>query len=122
MTLSQNAKALIDLRNWADTHLPTYRSRICDDLALTVLSEADQDAPVALKKLYRMLPYSEAHLRRQLRRLEDDSWVQMKPHPIDARNRFIEPTSKMLQAYREYFLLYLTLASKISGSFKAQQL
>jgi DNA-binding MarR family transcriptional regulator len=121
MNYGQTAKVLIEKRNWADSHLPTYGTLICYDLALHVLRAVGGETPVALKQLYRTLPYSEAHLRRQLRRFEEDQWVRSRPHPDDARNRFVEPTEKMLSAYREYFLLYLAVAASISANVESRQ-
>lgn len=113
---SENAKALIKIRNWANANLPVYGSLICYDLALHVLA-VDGASPAGLKQLYGTLPYSEAHLRRHLRRLERDEWISLKQHPADARNRSIEPTAKMLNAYRDYFLLYVTPAAAGVGGF-----
>ena len=119
MTHRRNAEALIELRNWAGAHLPVYDSLICYDLALHVLCAAGEERPVGLKQIYRALPYSEAHLRRHLRRFEQDQWVRLKQHPSDARNRLIEPTEKMLSAYRDYFLLYVAVAATIAASDRA---
>ncbi|MBI3701606.1 MAG: hypothetical protein HY242_14335 [Afipia sp.] len=121
MNYGQAAEVLIEQRNWANRNLPTYNTLICYDLALQILSAVGGDTPVGLKQLYRRLPYSEAHLRRQLRRFEEDQWVQSRPHPDDGRNRFIEPTDKMLRAYREYFLFYLSVAASISAYLESQQ-
>jgi hypothetical protein len=113
MNYSRSAKALIELRNWGDANLPTYGSLICYDLALHLLSGVGEERPIGLKQTYLALPYSEAHLRRNLRRFEQDNWVELKQHPDDARNRLIEPTEKMLNAYREYFLLCIAVSASI---------
>jgi hypothetical protein len=115
MNYSRNAKALVELREWGNAHLPTYGSLICYDLALHVMASVGHTT-VSLKQVYMALPYSEAHLRKHLRRFEKDDWVLMKRHPEDARNRMIEPTQKMLDAYQQYFLLYLTVAANIVAS------
>ena len=115
MNFSRNARALVELREWGNAHLPTYGSLICYDLGLHVMASVGKET-ASLKQVYRALPYSEAHLRRHLRRFEKDEWVLLKQHPDDARNRTIEPTQKMLSAYQEYFLLYLTVATNIATS------
>ena len=74
MNYSRNARALVELREWGNAHLPTYGSLICYDLGLHVMASVGKET-ASLKQVYRALPYSEAHLRRHLRRFEKDAYL-----------------------------------------------
>lgn len=73
----------------------------------------DSTPTFGLKQLYSILPYSEPQLRRHLRRLEQENWVLVRQDPVDARNRHVLPTEKMLDAYSNYFSLFYATAEKI---------
>ncbi len=67
-----------------------------------------------LKQLYSVLPYSEPQLRRHLRRLEQENWVLVHQDPVDARNRHVAPTEKLLNAYSDYFRLVVSAAALLN--------
>lgn len=63
-----------------------------------------------LKQLYNVLPYSEPQLRRHLRRLEQENWLLVNQDAVDARNRRVAPTEKLLNTYAHYFKLLASAA------------
>lgn len=108
---TQKARAIITLNDWCRANLPTDGSPIAHELSLHIVMNYDNTAPTfGLKQLYSILPYSEPQLRRHLRRLEQDNWVQVLQDPVDARNRHVEPTDKMLNTYADYFSLVVSTA------------
>ena len=111
---TQKARAIIALNDWCRANLPTDGSPIAHELSLHIVMRYNSTPTFGLKQLYNILPYSEPQLRRHLRRLEQENWVLVQQDPVDARNRHVQPTEKMLDAYSTYFSLFLSTASKIA--------
>lgn len=108
---TQKARAIIDLNNWCRTNLPTEGSPIAHELSLHIVMNNDAAPSFGLKQLYSVLPYSEPQLRCHLRRLEQENWVLVNQDAVDARNRHVAPTEKLLNAYADYFRLVASAAT-----------
>lgn len=106
----QKARAIIDLNNWCRANLPTEGSPIAHELSLHIVMNYDGAPSFGLKQLYNVLPYSEPQLRRHLRRLEQENWVLVNQDAVDARNRRVAPTEKLLNTYAHYFKLLASAA------------
>ena len=107
---THKARSIVAMNDWCRTNLPTDGSPIAHELSLHIVMNYDTAPTFGLKQLYSILPYSEPQLRRHLRRLEQDKWVFVSQDPIDARNRHVEPTDKMLNTYADYFKLFVSTA------------
>lgn len=110
---NKKARAIIALNNWCRTHLPTEGSPIAHELSLHIVMNYDAVSSSGLKQLYGVLPYSEPQLRRHLRRLEQENWVLVHQDEIDAHNRHVAPTEKLLNAYAAYFRLVASAATEL---------
>lgn len=108
---NQKARAIIAMNGWCRANLPADGSPIAHELSLHIVMNNDRAPIFGLKQLYGVLPYSEPQLRRHLRRLEEDNWVLVLQDPVDARNRYVEPTDKMLSTYENFFRLVINTAS-----------
>lgn len=107
------ARAIIAFNDWCRANLPTDGSPIAHELSLHIVMRYNTTPTFGLKQLYSILPYSEPQLRRHLRRLEQENWVLVRQDPVDARNRHVQPTEKMLDAYTTYFTLFLSTAASL---------
>lgn len=107
---NHKARAIIALNDWCRANLPTDGSPIAHELSLHIVMNNDTAPIFGLKQLYGILPFSEPQLRRHLRRLEQDNWVMVLQDPVDARNRHVEPTDKLLNTYEDYFRLVFSTA------------
>jgi DNA-binding MarR family transcriptional regulator len=110
---TDKARAIITLNDWCRANLPTDGSPIAHELSLHIVMRFDSNPTLGLKQLYSTVPYSEPQLRRHLRRLEQENWVLVRADPVDARNRHVLPTEKMLDAYANYFSLFHSVAEKL---------
>lgn len=110
---THRARAIIALNDWCRSNLPTEGSPIAHELSLHIVMRYKSAPTFGLKQLYGVLPYSEPQLRRHLRRLEQQNWVTVLQDPVDARNRYVEPTDKMLTTYDDYFRLVVATAMRL---------
>jgi DNA-binding MarR family transcriptional regulator len=94
--------AILKVRNWEETHLPIFQSALAFDLLAVVTHHTLQTAPVSLKKLFASLDYSEAGIRKHLKRVIRDEWIKLEGDGADKRVRVVVAQPKLIELFDEY--------------------
>lgn len=99
--------AVIAARRWQHHHFGVIGGQLAFDLVAVVMAHRltgglRPGRDLTVKHLVASLPYSEAGVRKKLRRVLADGWVQMVPSPHDGRVRVIKPRAKLMDAWAEY--------------------
>jgi hypothetical protein len=109
MSIKKNHKALIPftesvirVREWERKYLPIEQSQLALDLFLIISYNTLIDKPLNLKLLFHSTGFSEAGIRKHLRRLLADEWCHLIGEERDKRLRFVVAQPKMLLALSEY--------------------
>ena len=89
MSLNEFARELLKLRAWLHRSMPDYGSFVSHDLMLTVIANAGHRDGINLKQIYRSLPYSESNIRRYLRMLESDGWIDVRKASKDQQRPLV---------------------------------
>ena len=97
--ITENA---IRVREWEKNNLPIEQSALALDLFLFISYNTLIGKPLTLKVLFHSLEYSEAGIRKQLRRLLQDEWCLITGNEVDRRLRYVVAQPKMLQALNAY--------------------
>jgi DNA-binding MarR family transcriptional regulator len=92
--LSQN---LLAVRQWEDAHLPLDGSLLAFNLLTVVAHHTILGIDLNLKRLIAELNYSEAGVRKQLKRFISQGWLELKNDKNDKRVKFIYATSRLLK-------------------------
>lgn len=88
---------LLTVRQWEDEHLPLDGSLLAFDLLTVVAHHTMLGQALNLKQLNTHLNYSEAGVRKQLRRCISQGWLQLQSDTNDKRAKFIIATAKLLK-------------------------
>lgn len=100
--LQPTTEAILRIRRWEEAHLPVYQSSLAYDLLTVVAHNTVAGTPVSLKQLFICLNYSEAGIRKQLRRMLADDWLALECIKKDKRVRLIVARPKMLDVLSHY--------------------
>ncbi len=94
-SVGQKAKHLIrqikQIREWEQTHLPTYGSHAGHSLFLELASSSGHKT---LKEIYLSMSCAESTTRLLLRQLESDGWIHLSRDAQDQRIKEFQPTEK----------------------------
>ena len=96
------AQNLAKVRNWEKRNLPVEQSSLALDLFLVISYNTLKGKPLTLKLLFHSIDFSEAGIRRHLRRLLADEWCSFEGAEHDKRLRYVVALPKMLSALAEY--------------------
>lgn len=88
---------LLAVRQWEDAHLPLDGSLLAYDLLTVVAHHTMLGQALNLKQLNTELNYSEAGVRKQLKRFIAQGWLELKNNKNDKRVKFIYATSRLLK-------------------------
>lgn len=95
--------AVLHIRAWEITHLPTSQSALAFDLLALVAHQTTAADPIPLKQLFLSLhPYSEAGVRKQLRRCLVEGWLRLSESDVDKRVRHVLAEPKLLELFERY--------------------
>lgn len=92
----------IQVRAWEKAHLPIEQSALALDLFLVIAYNSLCDRPLTLKLLFCSINFSEAGIRKHLRRMLDEGWCALEGCPHDRRLRRVVAQPKMLAALADY--------------------
>lgn len=78
------------------------RSALAYDLLALTAHHTVLGTPLSLKHLFALLNYSEAGVRKQMRRCISDGWISLESVSNDKRVRVVVAQPKLLLALKEY--------------------
>lgn len=93
---------VIRVREWEKKHLPIEQSALALDLFLLISYNTLIGRPLTLKTLFHSVDFSEAGVRKHLRRLLSEEWCSLIGNERDRRLRHVVAQPKMLQALNAY--------------------
>jgi hypothetical protein len=95
-------EAMLTVRDWEEENLPMERSALAYDLLAVTAHHTVVGTPLSLKHLFTLLNYSEAGVRKQLRRCINEGWISLQNVSTDKRVRVVVAQPKLLQALQGY--------------------
>jgi len=105
-------------RQWIDKHLPISHSTMALDVLVLAAHYTFAKEPISSKELFHTLAYSEAGVRKHLRRFVAGGWLKIVKDERDSRVRLIVAEQKLLNAMREY--ANMLLSSSLPPSLSRQ--
>lgn len=108
-------KCVLSVREWERKNLPIEQSQLALDLFLIISYNTLIEKPLTLKQLFHSIDFSEAGIRKHLRRLLKEEWCQIEGNSNDKRLKLVVAQNKMLLALDEYAKI-LTTAFKNSST------
>jgi len=82
--------------------LPIEQSALAMDLFLVIAYNTLRGKPLTLKLLFNSIDFSEAGIRKHLRRMLSDNWCSLEGTEHDKRLRYVVAQPKMLHALEDY--------------------
>lgn len=92
----------LKVRSWERAHLPIEQSALALDLFLAIAYNTLCGKPLTLKLLFHSIDFSEAGIRKHLRRLITEEWCALVGSEHDKRLRHVVAQPKMLEALQDY--------------------
>ena len=121
MPIKTSSKVLIPftknvmlVRAWEKKHLPVENSALALDLFLLISYNTLIDKPLNLKLLFHSTIFSEAGIRKHLRRWIDGEWCLLVGDVRDKRLKYVVAQPRMLLALAEYLKVLNSKYKKIS--------
>lgn len=90
------------VRQWEDEHFPLEGSLLVFDLLMVAALHTLRRNVLSLKQLHVQLNYSEAGIRKQLKRCIDQGWLELIQAKEDRRVKYIVSTPKLLKMLQQY--------------------
>jgi hypothetical protein len=100
--LIPTVQSVINVRNWERSNLPIEQSALALDLFLLIAYNTLRNKPLTLKSLFHSIDFSEAGIRKHLRRLLKEEWCLLVGADHDKRLRHVVAQPKMLAALEDY--------------------
>ena len=78
-------ESALKVRNWEKTNLPIEQSALAMDLFLVIAYNTLRGKPLTLKLLFHSIDFSEAGIRKHLRRMLSEGWCALEgtKHRLD---------------------------------------
>jgi len=92
----------LKVRDWEKANLPIEQSALALDLFLVIAYNSLRGKPLTLKSLFHSIDFSEAGIRKHLRRLLSEGWCVLEGSEHDKRLRHVVAQPKMLYALEDY--------------------
>ena len=93
---------VLKVRDWENVNLPIEQSALAMDLFLVIAYNSLSGKPLTLKLLFHSIAFSEAGIRKHLRRLLSNNWCALEGTERDKRLRHVVAQPKMLYALEDY--------------------
>ncbi len=100
--LIPTVQSVINVRSWEKNNLPIEQSALALDLFLLIAYNTLRNKPLTLKSLFHSIDFSEAGIRKHLRRLLKEEWCLLIGSDHDKRLRHVVAQPKMLAALEDY--------------------
>ena len=94
--------AILQVRSWEDANLPMEQSTLAFDLISLVAHQTIHGKPISLKHLFVSLNYTEAGIRKQLRRCIKEEWLRLDDSTTDRRVRLVIAEPKLVALFHKY--------------------
>ncbi len=92
----------LKVRDWEKANLPIEQSALAMDLFLIIAYNTLCGKPLTLKLLFHSINFSEAGIRKHLRKLLSENWCRLEGVEHDKRLRHVVAQPKMLHALEDY--------------------
>jgi hypothetical protein len=90
-------------RGWEIENIPYPQSALAKDLMLLCVYTTKSQSPLSFKEVVASLrPFSEAGIRKQLKRCLEEGWVRIVDSPSDKRVRHIVAEPRLLELFERY--------------------
>jgi DNA-binding MarR family transcriptional regulator len=93
---------LLQTRSWEDANLPLDGSLLVKDILTIVAHHTISNTPLTLKQLYVMLDFSEAGIRKQLRNLISQGWIDLRQSKDDGRLKILFATPRLIKTIQAF--------------------
>lgn len=101
------AENIIKVRNWEKENLPIEQSSLALDLFMVIAYNTLKGKPLTLKQLFHSIDFSEAGIRKHLKRLLTEDWCKLESTEHDRRLRHVVAQPKMLESLSNYVAILL---------------
>jgi len=95
-------ESALKVRDWEKANLPIEQSALAMDLFLVIAYNSLRGKPLTLKRLFHSIDFSEAGVRKHLRRMLQEGWCALEGAEHDRRLRHVVAQPKMLSALTDY--------------------
>lgn len=95
-------ESALKVRDWEKANLPIEQSALAMDLFLVIAYNTLRGRPLTLKLLFHSIGFSEAGIRKHLRRMLSEGWCALEGAEHDKRLRHVVAQPKMLEALADY--------------------
>lgn len=93
---------IIKVHSWERNHLPIEQSALALDLFVVIAYNSLIGKPLTLKQLFYSIEFSEAGIRKHLKRLLSEDWCKLEGTKHDKRLRHVVAQPKMLESLHSY--------------------
>ena len=115
-TSKQTVTALLLIREWEKSQLPSPKSALGYELFLLIAHHTLAQSPLTLNQLFLSVDYTETAVRRQLGTLINQQWCELVVMDTDKRLKRVIAKKKMLDLKDKYGVLICDLLmDKISS-------
>ena len=104
---------ILQIRGWEDTNFPLGGSLLVKDILTIVAHHSISNTPLTLKQLYVMLHFSEAGIRKQLRNLISQGWIDLRPSKDDGRLKILFATPRLIKTIHAFELEWKKLSESL---------
>lgn len=101
-------ESALKIRDWEKANLPIEQSALAMDLFLVIAYNTLRGRPLTLKLLFHSIEFSEAGIRKHLRRMLSEGWCALEGAQHDKRLRHVVAQPKMLTALTDYIQVLQT--------------
>lgn len=101
-------ESALKVRDWEKANLPIEQSALAMDLFLVIAYNTLRGRPLTLKLLFHSIEFSEAGIRKHLRRMLSEGWCALEGAQHDKRLRHVVAQPKMLTALTDYIQVLQT--------------
>lgn len=95
----------LKVRYWEKANLPIEQSALALDLFLVIAYNTLRGEPLTLKLLFHSIDFSEAGIRKHLKRMLTEGWCVLEGSERDKRLRHVVAQPKMLRALSDYIVV-----------------
>jgi len=96
------AENIIKVRHWEKENLPIEQSALALDLFMVIAYNTIKGKPLTLKQLFHSINFSEAGIRKHLKRLLTEDWCKLVGTEHDRRLRHVVAQPKMIESLSNY--------------------
>jgi DNA-binding MarR family transcriptional regulator len=104
---------LLQIRAWEDANFRLGGSLLVKDILTIVAHHTISNTPLTLKQLHMLLDFSEAGIRKQLRNLISQGWIDLRPSKDDGRLKIVFATPRLIKTIQAFELEWEKLSESL---------